>query len=144
MPIRVTLPLQGNATVTIEGEIEYVKSTIGQMKELMELLGTEVGVLSATPPITVTKPMSTLPSKEGPPVIPAEKKSSLTEAIISLFETDWALKPRSFSEIKDALAANAIYRDKGALAGTLFSLVEQNKIRRHKDPHLNMWVYTKY
>lgn len=146
MPIRVTLPLQGNATITIEGEIDYIKDTIGHVKELAEALGSEVGILTTMPPVVITKPTSTIPmkAKSITPTIPADKKGVLRDTIASLFDSEWGAVPRSFSEIRDVLAANAIFRDRGSIAGTLFQLVEANRIRRHKDTNLNQWAYTKY
>ena len=70
---------------------------------------------------------------EMPPV------QGCSDAIRVLMRTDWAKQPRSMSEIKKALEANALHFSKGTLSGTLTTMTKRGDIRRvRKD---RRWKY---
>ncbi|MBS7637749.1 hypothetical protein KEJ49_02500, partial [Candidatus Bathyarchaeota archaeon] len=73
------------------------------------------------------------------PKIPVTNQCS--EAVISLLSTDWGKTPRTLSEIREAMEANAIFFPKTTLSGVLVWLVKKNKIRRWKDKRRG-YVYT--
>jgi hypothetical protein len=78
--------------------------------------------------------------KEGPkvqsqsikfPRIP--RTTQCGEAVVSLLSTDWGITPRTISELREAMEANAIFFPKTTLSGVLVWLVKKGKIRRWKD-----------
>jgi hypothetical protein len=126
--IRVTMPLKNGTTIEVEGELPYVKSTIGQLDELFDILKTAVGEVSiTTAPLTVE---SDTTSSEVP-AIPQEFQKDLRRALVFLAESPWGrIRPRKFSEFMEALKISTVYRTKGSVAGALNALTEQNRIRR--------------
>lgn len=54
------------------------------------------------------------------------------DAIRTLIESAWGRQPRSMSEIKDALEANALHFSKGTLSGTLTTMTKRGDLRRLK------------
>lgn len=85
---------------------------------------------------------------EGVPLAAQKKRSALTkaklfpsikkarncsQAVLKLLETEWgAWRPRTLSEIVEALKANAIHYPSTTLSGVLSWLVKRGKIRRWK------------
>jgi hypothetical protein len=55
------------------------------------------------------------------------------EAVVSLLTTEWGRTPRTISELREAMEANAIFFPKTTLSGVLVWLVKKGKIRRWKD-----------
>lgn len=55
------------------------------------------------------------------------------EAVVSLLSTDWGKNPRTISELREAMEANAVFFPKTTLSGVLVWLVKKGKIRRWKD-----------
>jgi hypothetical protein len=56
-----------------------------------------------------------------------------SEAVISLLSKDWGKTPRSISELREAMEANAIFFPKTTLSGVLVWLVKKGRLRRFKD-----------
>jgi hypothetical protein len=59
--------------------------------------------------------------------------SRCSEAVISLLSTEWGKTPRSLSELRGAMEANAIFFPKTTLSGVLVWLVKRGRLRRWKD-----------
>ena len=55
------------------------------------------------------------------------------EAVVSLLATDWGKTPRTISELREAMEANAVFFPKTTLSGVLVWLVKKGRIRRWKD-----------
>ena len=55
------------------------------------------------------------------------------EAVVSLLSTDWGKNPRTISDLREAMEANAVFFPKTTLSGVLVWLVKKGKIRRWKD-----------
>ena len=55
------------------------------------------------------------------------------EAVVSLLSTDWGKNPRTISELREAMEANAVFFPKTTLSGVLVWLVKKGEIRRWKD-----------
>ena len=55
------------------------------------------------------------------------------EAVVALLSTDWGKNPRSISELREAMEANAIFFPKTTLSGVLVWLVKKGRLRRWKD-----------
>jgi hypothetical protein len=142
MPIKISIPLQGNGRIEVEGDLQYVKETIPHLKELVEALGVNVGEVSIAP-VTIGNELDSV--DERIPTIPPDVKTSPSEAIQYLFtEGNWGLKPRKIGEIKEALSAEGINRDSKFVAAILVQLVKAGKLHRIKDKSLNQWVYSRY
>jgi hypothetical protein len=62
------------------------------------------------------------------PTISQTQKCS--EAALSLLRTDWGKEPRTLSELKEGMEANAIRFPSSTLSGTLNWLVKKGKLRR--------------
>lgn len=74
---------------------------------------------------------------QSAPEIPPVQGCS--DAIRALMKTDWGKRPRSMSEIKMALEANALYFSKGTLSGTLTTMTKRGDIRRMRKD--GRWKY---
>jgi len=59
--------------------------------------------------------------------------SRCSEAVISLLSTEWGKTPRTLSELREAMEANAIFFPKTTLSGVLVWLVKRGKLRRWRD-----------
>ena len=103
-------------------EAESIQELDNALKELAsrgEILGITRGDNQITPEI---------PSVQG-----------CSDAIRTLMKTDWGKQPRSMTEIKRALEANALHFSKGTLSGTLTAMTKRRDIRRlRKD---GRWKY---
>ena len=65
------------------------------------------------------------------PTIPRTTKCG--EAVIALLSTEWGKTPRTISELREAMEANAVFYPKTPLSGVLVWLVKKAKIRRWKN-----------
>lgn len=71
---------------------------------------------------------------EGRQSLPSISKSKgLTDAILTLLQTDWGKTPREWGEISEALKGNALHYSKGSVTGTLTLLTQSGKLRRIKE-----------
>jgi len=61
------------------------------------------------------------------------KSRGLTDAILSLLQTEWGKTPREWGEISEALRRNALHYSKGSVTGTLTLLTQSGKLRRIKE-----------
>jgi len=65
------------------------------------------------------------------PKIP--RTSQCGDAVTALLNTDWGKTPRTISELREAMEANAIFFPKTTLSGVLVWLVKKGRLRRWKD-----------
>ena len=61
------------------------------------------------------------------------RTSKCGDAVVALLTTDWGNSPRTISELREAMEANAIFFPKTTLSGVLVWLVKKGRIRRWKD-----------
>jgi hypothetical protein len=61
------------------------------------------------------------------------RTSKCGDAVVALLTTDWGKNPRTISELREAMEANAIFFPKTTLSGVLVWLVKKGRIRRWKD-----------
>jgi hypothetical protein len=73
----------------------------------------------------------------GVPVLPHVVGCS--EAVRKLMETSWWKEPKSMSEIRKSLEANALYFSKGTLSGILTMMVKRGELKRFKED--GRWKY---
>jgi len=59
--------------------------------------------------------------------------SRCSEAVVSLLSTEWGKTPRTLSELREAMEANAIFFPKTTLSGVLVWLVKRGRLRRWRD-----------
>jgi len=141
MPVKISIPLQENGKIEVEGEFSYVKETIPHLKELIEALGANVGEINIAPVALGSE----LDIEERPPPIPVNLKDSPTKVIFYIFtEEKWGLKSRTLNEIKEALAAEGINRDSKFLSATLIQMVQAGKLHRVRDQKSGEWLYSRY
>jgi len=75
------------------------------------------------------------PKAQSPPIVfpRITRTTQCGEAVVSLLSTEWGRTPRTISELREAMEANAIFFPKTTLSGVLVWLVKKGKIRRWKD-----------
>jgi len=61
------------------------------------------------------------------------RTSKCGDAVVALLTTEWGNNPRTISELREAMEANAIFFPKTTLSGVLVWLVKKGRIRRWKD-----------
>jgi len=61
------------------------------------------------------------------------RTSKCGDAVVALLTTEWGNSPRTISELREAMEANAIFFPKTTLSGVLVWLVKKDRIRRWKD-----------
>ncbi|MCW3989480.1 MAG: hypothetical protein NWE88_05335 [Candidatus Bathyarchaeota archaeon] len=61
------------------------------------------------------------------------RTSKCGDAVVALLTTEWGNSPRTISELREAMEANAIFFPKTTLSGVLVWLVKKGRIRRWKD-----------
>lgn len=116
----------GDVEIELEGEHSRVIELMGGLslfdfiKELQETVG-------ELPPPTISE-MPEAEAKEYAP--PLGKPSSVTEALTTLFKTDWGKKPRTLSEVMGVLETNGLYYRKAAVAKILVDLTKNRQVRR--------------
>lgn len=132
-PFRIRVKI-GEVEVEIGGAREEVISTLN---ELGGIVGKVQDAFKLEGDVNLNlKPRD---AAEDFPKIPTTNQCS--EAVISLLSTEWGRTPRTLSEIREAMEANAIFFPKTTLSGVLVWLVKKNKIRRWKDKRRG-YVYT--
>jgi len=61
------------------------------------------------------------------------RTSKCGDSVVALLTTEWGNRPRTISELREAMEANAIFFPKTTLSGVLVWLVKKGRIRRWKD-----------
>jgi hypothetical protein len=149
MTITVKIPLKNGTEITIDGDLEYLKTTMNNIGNLFGLLESAIGEISigTKEPIIVgaeINPEDTQPKMtvDEVPMIPTDITKNLRHSIINILEAPWGKTPKKLNEIIDVLQTNAIYRSKSSIAGTLTQLVQKGDLRRIKGEDGD-WVYLK-
>lgn len=132
-PFRIRVKI-GDIEVEIGGAREEVISTLN---ELGGIVGKVQDAFKFEGEANLN--LKTRVTVEDFPKIPTTSQCS--EAVLSLLSTEWGKTPRTLSEIREAMEANAIFFPKTTLSGVLVWLVKKNKIRRWKDKKRG-YVYT--
>lgn len=136
MPFSFRVKMNQNE-VEISGTQKEVLKTIENLPKLIENISkafahmnSEVATTEKTPvTVRLTSPTA-VPSKMYPSI---KKAKNCSQAVLKLLETEWgAWRPRTMSEIVEALKANAIHYPSTTLSGVLSWLVKKGKVRRWK------------
>ena len=124
----------GEYEVEINGEHEDVLNTIKEMPRLMANVHKAFESLKpkTTATLTVKKAAAKekAPARKHPQILRAR---SCSEAILKALETDWGKwRPRTVSELKEALKANDLRYRERTFSGVLTRLVKKGKLRHWK------------
>ena len=124
----------GEYEVEINGTREEVLKTIGELPSLT--VNVHKAFESLKPKTVATLTLKKEGAKEEalmqkyPKILRTEK---CDEAILRILETDWGKwRPRTVTELKDALKENKLKFSGRILAGVLMGLVRKRKVRRWK------------
>ena len=124
----------GEYEVEINGTREEVLKTIEELPSLT--VNVHKAFESLKPKTVVTLTLKKEGAKEEalmqkyPKILRTEK---CDEAILRILETDWGKwRPRTVTELKDALKENKLKFSGRILAGVLMGLVRKRKVRRWK------------
>jgi hypothetical protein len=124
----------GEYEVEINGTREEVLKTIGELPSLT--VNVHKAFESLKPKTVATLTLKKEGAKEEalmqkyPKILRTEK---CDEAILRILETDWGKwRPRTVTELKDALKENKLKFSGRILAGVLMGLVRKGKVRRWK------------
>ncbi|MEA2089165.1 MAG: hypothetical protein U9O89_00170 [Thermoproteota archaeon] len=134
----------GEHEVEISGVQEEVLETVKELPNLLAYVSEAFG--SGGPPVSVevtststedgsvetkTVEEKSMKSMEKFPSIKPTDKCS--EAILRLLQTEWGKwRPRTFSELQEALKVNAINYPSSTLSGVLVWLAKTKRVRRWK------------
>jgi hypothetical protein len=127
----------GEYEVEVKGSREEVLETVKELPNLMADFVKAFENLKAkqAPAVTVKAAAAAVKKEEYPvekyPKIP--RVESCSEAILRILESDWGKwRPRTLTELKEALATNNLHYPGRTLAGDLLGLVQKGKVRRWK------------
>lgn len=117
--------------VELGGDKDEVLSTLDELSSIVgkvtSAFEVESLVLPEVPEQTEVEPASIL---DYPKI---NRTSKCGDAVVALLTTDWGNSPRTISELREAMEANAIFFPKTTLSGVLVWLVKKGRIRRWKD-----------
>jgi hypothetical protein len=125
--IRIRL---GEIEIELGGEKEEVISTLDQLDEIVDKISCAFSEEINLPEIAITS-ISKNKNVDEIPKIPQVDQCS--QAIEELLSTEWGNTPRSLSELREAMEANAIYFPKTTLSGVLIWMVKKGRLKRWKD-----------
>lgn len=115
----------GDVQVDLEGTHSNVKEIME--KDVLDFIEKLQKTISEKPGQALTPEVVEGAEETVPPL---GKPSTTTEALSSLFKTDWGKKPRTLSDVMDALQANGLYYRKAAVAKILVDLIKDKQLRR--------------
>jgi hypothetical protein len=120
----------GDMEVELGGDKDEVLATldelsliVGKVADAFELKG--MGISETPEHVEVEAVILDIPK--------ISRTSKCGDAVVALLTTDWGNNPRSISELREAMEANAIFFPKTTLSGVLVWLVKKGRIRRWKD-----------
>lgn len=134
----------GDYEVEVKGSRGDVLEAIKELPNLMPNLGEAFENLKPKPPATITVKAAVPAVKEESPVEKCPKMSkaeSCSEAVLRILESDWGeWRPRTMTELKEALAANNLRFPGRALAGELLGFVRKGVVRRWKTDKGHVYI----
>ncbi len=120
----------GDMEVEIGGVKEEVISTLDDLNGIVEKVSDAFRAENRTPVKKVKQPKAQSQAVMFPRI---PRTSKCSEAVQALLSTEWGKTPRTISELREAMEANAVFFPKTTLSGVLVWLVKKGKIRRWKD-----------
>jgi hypothetical protein len=124
----------GQNEIEISGPQKAVLATMKDFPALLENISTAFKRVHESTdektPIKTKIVGSSTPSKIYPSI---KKAKTCSQAVLKLLETEWgAWRPRTLSELVEALKANATHYPTTTLSGVLSWLVKKGKVKRWK------------
>jgi hypothetical protein len=120
----------GEMEVELGGEKAEVLSTLDELPNIVEKVAVSFqGESTGHRPRPKKQTENAEP--EALPQIP--RTTQCSEAVTSLLADPWGKKPRTISELREAMEANAVFFPKTTLSGVLVWLVKKGTVRRWKD-----------
>lgn len=130
LPFRLKVKI-GDMEVELGGDREEVLSTLDQLSGIVNKVSNAFEIESSSfvdPPEQIEVEASSF--LEYPKI---SRTSKCGDAVVALLSTEWGKNPRTISELREAMEANAIFFPKTTLSGVLVWLVKKGRIRRWKD-----------
>jgi len=121
----------GDMEVELGGDKEEVLSTLDDLSSIVGKVTHAFDVESLVLPGSPERTEVAVASLLDYPKI--SRTSKCGDAVVALLTTDWGNSPRTISELREAMEANAIFFPKTTLSGVLVWLVKKGRIRRWKD-----------
>jgi hypothetical protein len=122
--------------VEISGTKKEVLETIKDLPKLVENISNSFvsqGSKPASEEAPIMVRVSKAPKDTSKPYPSIKGAKNCSQAVLKLLKTEWgAWRPRTISEIVDALKDNAIHYPPSTLSGVLSWLVKKGKVRRWK------------
>jgi len=120
----------GEMEVELGGDKAEVLATLDELPRIVEKFSASFPVESAANRQRQKKPQENHES-ESLPQIP--RTTQCSEAVTELLTDNWGKTPRTISELREAMEANAVFFPKTTLSGVLVWLVKKGTVRRYKD-----------
>jgi hypothetical protein len=130
----------GEVEVELGGDKAEVLSALDELPSIVEKVSASFQVESAVHRQRLKKPQENSKS-DALPQIP--RTTQCSEAVTSLLINNWGKTPRTISELREAMDANAVFFPKTTLSGVLVWLVKKGTVRRYKDKKRG-YLYTIY
>ncbi|UCH31653.1 MAG: hypothetical protein JSV05_09230 [Candidatus Bathyarchaeota archaeon] len=146
MPFSFRVKVDQNE-IEISGKKEDVLEVVKDLPKLLEGISKAFNPPDSSVTNDQKKPLTVrlTSSKPAPPkMYPSIKKAkNCSQAVLKLLKTEWgAWRPRTMSEIIEALKANAIHYPSTTLSGVLSWLVKKGKVRRWKTDAGYVYILT--
>ena len=118
----------GNVHIEAEGTLDTVKSLMGNKTNAFEMVQELQKTIAKAPSAEAVSPAPEVEGEAVPPQL--GKPTSCTDALSTLFGTDWGKEPRNLAEIMGILQLNGLYYRKSAVAKILTDLMKKKEVRR--------------
>jgi hypothetical protein len=120
----------GEMEVEIGGEKLEVLSTLDDLDDIVQKV-----TLAFNPDTkkTETKAVQIEPTIIDNKYPKIRRTTQCGEAVVLLLSTEWGKTPRTISELREAMEANAIFFPKTTLSGVLVWLTKKGSVRRWRD-----------
>ncbi len=120
----------GEMEVELGGEKSEVLAALDELPSIVEKVSASFPIEVQSARQRPKKPQENH-ENESLPQIP--RTTQCSEAVTSLLTDDWGKTPRTISELREAMEANAVFFPKTTLSGVLVWLVKKGTVRRYKD-----------
>jgi len=120
----------GEMEVELGGDKAEVLSTLDELPNIVEKVSASFQGEATAHKQRQKRPQEN-PESEALPQIP--RTTQCSEAVTALLSENWGKTPRTISELREAMEANAVFFPKTTLSGVLVWLIKKGTVRRWKD-----------
>ena len=120
----------GDMEVELGGDKDEVLSTLDELSAIVGKVSDAFEVEATGIPESPERVEAEASLLDIPKI---SRTSKCGDAVVALLTTDWGNNPRTISELREAMEANAIFFPKTTLSGVLVWLVKKGRVRRWKD-----------